>query len=540
MLRDRAPKIFVFGAASAAVFSALILYVFSAFYGNINQDEGWYLYAARCVADGLHPYRDFFYTQAPLMPWVYSWFEGLWGGFGVLGGRIFTAVLGLLSCLCVAAMTARTVPRERSLEAGVLSFSLLACNLYHAYFTTIPKTYALASFLLYAGLLSLTFCFFRRRSSHNRMSRMWALPAGFLVAMAAGTRLSLGAALPVVTLCLLFTWRRSGSAFFWFALGGLIGLLALFAPVYLSAKEEFVFSQTFHVSRSGSATDLFLVAGSLSRVVRAYLAQFALLAALFIALCLYGRAKKPAFCEVRDGYAYHGNIWPPVWFLSFGAVFLVHIFFPHPYDDYQVPVMGLLSEATAAWAVNALDDKKTRSLLALGTVVAVNLFSISSPLLQQWFTDGQDRFWVVKKTVPDIRELKMAADDIRALAGEEQVLLTQDLYLAVEAGMKVPRGMEMGPFGYFPELSDEDAARFHVLNRRALRELLAQAPCGVAAFSGYGLSIQAPVMDRVPHSEYQEFMALIGGHYDFVQEVENFGQHGTLLQILKRREKLAK
>jgi hypothetical protein len=539
MYRDSLVKVMQVAVAGGAVLSALTLYAFSAYYGNLNQDEGWYLYAARCVTAGSHPYRDFFFTQAPLMPWFYSWFEALWGSFGVLGGRVFTAVIALLSALCAGAMASRAVPRERSLQAATVAFALIACNLYHVYFTTIPKTYALASLFLCGGFLTLTFCFFRKRRSHSRMSRMWALPAGFLIAMAIGTRLSLIVVLPVTVLLLLLNFRKSGSAFFWFALGGAIGIFLLFAPVYLNNWEQFIFSQTFHIQREGSGIDPFLTAGSLSRLVRAYLTHCMVFCALILAFLLYGRGKKPAFCGSQDGDAYHGDIWPLIWFVAFVAVFAVHIATPHPYDDYQVPIMGLLAAALAAWVVNRLNDRKIRMFFVIGAVIAVNLCSFSSSLIQQWFTEGQDRFWILRKQLPDIRELQIAAREIRTLAGDDDTLLTQDTYLAVEAGMRVPRGLEMGPFGYFPELSDKQAARYHVLNRRLLSDLIERAPCSVAAFSGYGLSIQAPVMDRVPQAEYQRLMALLGNNYDFVGEVENFGQNSTLLQILKKREKLA-
>ncbi len=539
MLRERAPKIFYVIAVAVALLSALALYIFSALYGNLNQDEGWYLYAARCVSDGLYPYKDFFYTQAPLMPWVYSWFEGLWAPFGVLGGRVFTAVLGFLSSVCIASMAVRAVPHERSGEAGLIAFALVGCNLYHAYFTTIPKTYALASFFLYSGCLALTFCFLRKRRSHSRLSRMWALPAGLLIALAAGVRLSLGIVLPVITVGLMLNWRKCRSAFFWFALGGGLGLAAIFAPIIISAKEEFVFSQTFHVQRGGTSIDPVLVAGSLSRVIRGYLIQFILFAAIVSGWLIAGRGKKLSSDTDHNGYVYHGEVWPLIWAFAFGAAFIVHIISPHPYDDYQVPVMGLLSAAVAVWGVNALSEKKWRVLLAVSTVIAVNMCSFASPLIQEWFISGQDRFWVVRKERSDIRELQSAARDVKALAADDLTLLTQDLYLAVEAGMKVPRGLEMGPFGYFPELSDAEAAKYHVFNRQGLTDLLATAPCAVAAFSGYGLAIQAPVMDRVPHGEYQAFMALLIKKYDFVQEIPDFGQNNTLLQILKRRGSVA-
>jgi hypothetical protein len=97
----------------------------------------------------------------------------------------------------------------------------------------------------------------------------------------------------------------------------------------------------------------------------------------------------------------------------------------------------------------------------------------------------------------------------------------------------------MGPFGYFPDLADAEAARFHVMNKNRLTALLASAPSRVAAFSGYGLAIRSPVMDEVPPEDVQLFLSLLGKNYDRVQEVPDFGQHCTVLQIMKRRSPVA-
>ena len=67
--------------------------------GGLNQDEGWYLYAANMVADGKMPYRDFFFTQGPIMPFVYSAFVGVWKAWGLLGARLFTLALGAVGLL---------------------------------------------------------------------------------------------------------------------------------------------------------------------------------------------------------------------------------------------------------------------------------------------------------------------------------------------------------------------------------------------------------------------------------------------------------
>ncbi|MDD5704862.1 MAG: hypothetical protein PHR35_02990, partial [Kiritimatiellae bacterium] len=195
---------------------ALTLYAANLWFGNLNQDEGWYLYAAWQWAAGCVPYRDFFFTQGPVMPAVYGWLSPLWQSQGVAGGRALTAVLGLLAALATAKLAASAVPRGRRQAAALTAFLLTAGNVHHAYFTTIPKTYALASLLLTAGILLL--------SRAGRPRSAWlAAPAALLLAAAAGTRLSLGLALPVGGAHLLLQARRAPWAWLWFGVGGLLG-----------------------------------------------------------------------------------------------------------------------------------------------------------------------------------------------------------------------------------------------------------------------------------------------------------------------------
>ena len=534
MLRKWGHQLCVWGSAVLAVGASLVLYGVSIWFGNLNQDEGWYLYAARQVASGAAVYRGFFFTQGPLMPHAYALLSGLWSPYGVLGGRVLTASLGLLGCVLAALLARRAVPSPRAAEAGIMAFALTACNLYHVYFTTIPKTYALASCLLLGGYLVLSLGLSRRKKTRSLMSSMWALPAGVLIALAAGTRLSLGVLLPVTVLWLLVTCRKTGAAFFWFALGGGMGLAMVYGPVLLESREPFMFAQSFHVARGGH--DLFLVAGSLARTMRAYLPACLLCLALVVFRLCRGLGKAPhADQEEPAGIIYRGRIWPTLWLCAFLAVFLVQLASPYPYDDYQVPVMGLFAAALAGWTANSTSSGKLRGRVCLFWVMVSLASSFASPLTQEWFIVRQDRFWVVRKPMSDLALLRMTARDIRALAEKDEVLLTQDVYLAVEAGMRVPEGFEMGPFGYFASLSDEVAARYHVMNKNRLSALLSSAPCGVAAFSGYGLAIRAPVMDAVPQEDVQLFLSLLGRNYDLVQEVPDFGQNCTTLQIMKRR-----
>ena len=69
------------------------------YYGELNQDEGWYLYTARLAAEGQQPYRDFAFTQGPVFLMVYAQAQPLVERWGLMGGRVFTGVLGLVAIL---------------------------------------------------------------------------------------------------------------------------------------------------------------------------------------------------------------------------------------------------------------------------------------------------------------------------------------------------------------------------------------------------------------------------------------------------------
>ena len=512
----------VFAAAAA-----LVLSVFAIFYGNLNQDEGWYLYAAKCVAAGEVPYRDFFFTQGPLMPTVYGALASLWAPSGVLGGRVVTALFGLAACVLAGWLASLAVPRDRRGAAGVLGFAFLAGNLYNVYFTTIPKTYALAAFLIFAGYLFLALSEPTGARRNAFRSVTLAALGGFLIALSAGTRLSMGMLLPVTALMLLVGFKRHRWTFFWFSVGGALGLLLVFGPVLLNAPEQFFFAQSFHTARHGH--DPVFMLGSVSRLIRFYLPVTAFALGLPVFLLFRGRPNGTA--GSGDGG------WPLIWLAAFLGVFALQLLSPYPYDDYQVPVMGLLAVAVAVWAVAASPVHLYGRVCLCGVLLTL-VSSFGSPLAQEWMIVRQDRFWAVKKSAPDLLRLGDAAAQIRDLVAKpregEELLLTQDAYLAVETGLRLPPGLEMGPFSYFPHLSDADARRYHVLNRHLLLELIETTPAATAAMSGYGFAVRSPEMDEVPAADQAAFRAALSDRYREIDCLPDFGQNYTPLHLYSR------
>ena len=505
---------------------ALALYVLNLWLGNLNQDEGWYLYAALERAAGRLPYRDFFFSQGPLMPRVYGLLSPFWAPFGVAGGRAVTALLGLGGAGLAAWLAARSAPRGRGLACAVTALLLTAGNVYHSYFTTIPKTYALASLLLLAGVAALW------QPSGSRAAWCVGL-GGLLLAGAACTRLSLGIALPVAGCFLLFHARRWKGAWLGFGVGGLAGLALLLGPVLATDSDAFRFSNFFHASRGTEG--LLFAAGSVSRLIRHYLPLAALALAALALRGWAGRAPRHPDTEVP----------PPglgLALLIFAAVFVVHLLSPFPYDDYQVPVMPLAALATsiAFWRAlpansdTVIEGRRQRVLVAVLLAWAA-LGAGTSTLNEEWMIVGKDRFWVVRKSQPDLALLRATGREIAAQVPPEAYLLTQDTYLAVEARRRVPPGFEMGPFSYFPELGDADAQRYHVLNARRLATTLAAGQAPVIALSGYGLALAAPVMTPVPEPQIAAFLEIIGRRYRLDRTIEHFGQAHTPLRIWIRQ-----
>ena len=142
-------------------------------------------------------------------------------------------------------------------------------------------------------------------------------------------------------------------------------------------------------------------------------------------------------------------------------------------------------------------------------------------MLEKWSVNGQDRFWSLKKEKFELAQLRDVARRIETLDPGGKELLTQDLYLAIETGRKVPKGLEMGPFAM---LTDEE-----------WRKLLGFASCEVAALSGYSFAIEPPVCKERPVDRQMEYWSILKRNYKLEEREDAFGQNATPLLILKRK-----
>ena len=541
----------------AAVLVTGVLTLGNLFLGELNQDEGWYLYAARLVSEGELPYVDFASTQGPVMPFVYSLAQPLVARWGVLGGRLFTLFLGALSLVSCSWFAARLAPAGKRSAAALLAFVFVGVNVYQAYFFTIVKTYALAALLLTLGFVCLTYTRGRRGGACGFLS-------GALLTLAGATRLSAGFSVPIVFLVLLHgavtdhrRRRRDDSTLppsqsphtpilpyshtptlLFFALGSVVTAAAVFGPFLLTAPEGLRFAlMDYHAGRTPGSPFALLAykAGFVLRVVRAYLVPLSVAVVLCLREVLVTATREGGQGGDRRTFAV------AAWLAVLG-ISVLHFAAPFPYDDYQVIVFPLFSAALSSAIVRRMASREPSGAasrrpawLLVSVLVLCGATAFSAPRVQGWFVAGQDRMWWPLKTEFPLQRLARAADRVASVAGPDGLLLTQDPYLAVESGLRVPRGMELGPFCYFPELDRNRAERLHVLNRQMMVETLQSCGARVAAFSGYGLAIRAPSITQLPRDEQRALWQVLEGRYDLVEDIENFGQAGTTLRVLQRR-----
>lgn len=534
-------------AASWLALSGLNLWM-----GELNQDEGWYLYAAKQMTEGQLPYRDFAFTQPPMLPLVYSWAYGWVERFGLLGGRAVTWVFGALGLLSAVWLAMRAGPRKAQRLTAGLCFIFIAMNVYQSYFTTVVKTYALAGMFLSSGLLMLSFV-------GQKKGFRAALGAGFLLACAASTRISLGAALALGGLHLLICRRRL-KAWAWldYGLGGLLGL-AIPLVFAILGREGFRFGVVeYHALREAGPwlVQLAYKVGCLSRLMQAYFP--ATLGGLFL-LILAGRYvmlrdpksdrldPDPEIPGTDISPCFNSFLWTTV-----VALALVHLAAPFPYDDYQVPVYPIYCAALAAtgarWWLReegrrfgGPQNLRSARRLAILTVtwLMCGFYAFSSPLTQSWFVAGRDRIWWRLREQSPVAQLQDMAEWVLDLNDAEggTTLLTQDTYLAVEAGLAVPHGLEMGPFSYYPDWERGRAEQIGVMNRDMLMELLATATnAPIAALSGYSLSIRSPEVEEVSREDQQAFAAILDERFERVESVPGFGQAGTTLELWRLKK----
>ena len=145
----------------------------------VARDEGFYLYAARLITEGKHIYLDFFYPQAPLLPYVYSIILTVFGTSweaGRMGAGIITACIGSL-------LVWKSYTRHSLIWAFLCLLLYAGSHFVLAWFVTV-QTYSLSVLFLLGACLVLSL-----REQRENLSSLIVFLGGLLFGLSICTRL---------------------------------------------------------------------------------------------------------------------------------------------------------------------------------------------------------------------------------------------------------------------------------------------------------------------------------------------------------------
>jgi len=218
----------------------------------IDSDEGYYQLASQLVMQHKTVYLDFFYPQAPLLPYAYAlWFK--LAGVSWFSARAFAA----LQTAVLGALLYQHVCREtRKWIAGLAAVLLFASSsLIFAWFP-IVKTFPLATPFLFVAYMILTRMRVASRSGGEPPSSLpdWTLAiAGFCFAISVDTRSYVIALAPVLVWWIIrqrSPWLRR---LLWSLIGFAIGIIPSLA-LFLASPDAFLFNNLrYHALRSGGS-----------------------------------------------------------------------------------------------------------------------------------------------------------------------------------------------------------------------------------------------------------------------------------------------
>lgn len=481
-----------------SLFVALVEIVWLIFYRQVNLDEGWYLGASQLVYEGHLLYRDFAFTQGPLLPYVY----GAWmrvAGPSLYAHRALTAALFLVATW----LSGRVARRLGGLPTAVFCLLALATSLYAVAHFAYVATYALAGCLLMAAVVLAT---------SPRQPR--ALLATVCLCLAIGTRLSLAPVLLPFALYLIVARRVPRTIALAAAAVALATLGLLYGPFWLASGEVMLYDLLgFHTDRMKLAWRL----TSALKSARSTLIDFAMPIGLSVGAVAIVWRQRP-----RAPYAET---------LLLGAsalvLFLAHLI-PRTsasyYNSLIIPFLSILSGLALARIIEPRSRAEERQGSRLWSasagvgiasiLLALNLFLQARAVIQHGLVAWPPRL--------EIAPLQEAAAFLRRYTQPGDHILTFNVHLAVEAGRRVLPGFEMSIFAYQPTWPTARAERFRVLNNELLFAALDAHPAAIAV-TEYDLELLG--------GERERFLDVVHSRLRWAKTTSGFGPYRDDLRI---------
>lgn len=443
-------------------------------HGELNADEGFYALAAKKVMAGELPYRDFGYSQTPLLPYVNGFFMKI-VGFGFIEQRFVNAFWGFATLALLISYFFVYQQSWPFLWAALL----VAMSPHWVRYVCLGKSYAAAGFFL-----TLTTC---------GLMIAWRFPVQLMITIAGGV-LAIGCRLttaPVIFLLwAVFLWqRKSGKERVISAIAMFAGCLLFFLPFYLVSPENFIFwNLGYHLE---AVTDR---RGWLSFYEHLLLAPGVML--FVIAGLFYLAWHRENLRSQNSGILF-----------AIVAGVMIHLGLQSSYGENSTPFMaaGAMSAALLLYP-----SKWFRYTLVIALFTPILYFYASLPQTNE-------------KITQDIRQ---TAAFVAARVPENGKILTPFPIIAVEADRDVFPGMEMGKFAITAEIEQERARRLGLMPHEDMIQLISAGKPDALVLhsfpSNWNFAWSAPSLMPLDEGRLQNFKQTVLANYQVAFKNETF------------------
>lgn len=471
------------------------------FFGELHVDEGYYHLIAHLTSAGKMPYRDYFYVQTPLYPYVYGFvFRILGSGFEAARG--FSAVLGLSSLL----LAARIARRREGVRGAAAAAGLIVCQPFTIYYLTIVKLYALAALALVLAVLFL--------DAESKPERRYPA-AAFWLAVATGIRLTVAPALGAVVILALIRTRRLKPAVL-AALTAALTLAAIIIPFYLAAGDTI----TYDLVRYHFQKEAFSIA---RQVLHKLDTCFHLAKLYFLMGCLALASVAFRWLSRKNN---PGDIDPvplssrdSAWVLS--VVALVHFASQAPYVyrylAMLVPAVAAILGAEIVRLERFMNrsGRKMQPGWVFGMACVMTLAGRGGEDLGDLTGGGAMMY------------LKSVSAQMEMMTSPEKPILTFNNSIAVEAGREVMRGDEMNVLSYHPDWTEQRCIQYAVLNADMLERQINRERFGAILVTEYSFLGNFPTFYNPGETGARpRIMSAVEMHYIRIGTFPGFGYLG--------------
>lgn len=465
--------------------------------GRFNADEGWYLYACKLVYAGQLPYRNFAFTQTPLLPYIYGIIQNLFLQSLYLGRAtsVFFSILAFLLSLKIAFQYGGKM-------AGAITSLLGGTFLFGIYYQSIIKTYPLTTLFC---LLALFFL-----SSGYRKEIKLILPVLFVL-LAALTRLTATFfAIPFILYALIVADNRIRIIVVALCLAACSWMLIVALPDLDAALWGLMM---YHLTQFGNLSlaerTWRIVEITIPRLVEQFPCYFLLMATLvFLGI---GRIR----AALRS---YPATLITVVGLFPFAVANLLTGGF---LVEYYVPLLFILFPIIGIAFARLFLRISKRSQIVLQLVV---LSALVMGLVRSRFT-----LYDLSGGQPPIEKIQDVAAVVTKNSGPNDKLFAfEALAVAIESHREAMPNQAMAQFS-FSSADTKTADHLHLMNGPMILGDIENGIPKLVILTDLDWEILRGFTD------YDSIVAALDQNYRLIYSLENFGQRDNRVEVFLRR-----